>query len=67
MELPMHVTSTRTTMPGGMWKWWDKMSFTPTKTKTADTPYLSRENICTKTSMMKNVARKPSIAKTAEV
>mmetsp|Transcript_100437 Transcript_100437/g.259415 ORF Transcript_100437/g.259415 Transcript_100437/m.259415 type:complete len:209 (-) Transcript_100437:331-957(-) len=43
------------------------MSLTPMKIRTAATPYLSSEKRRTSTSMMKKVARRPSIANTAEV
>merc|ERR1719414_1825720 len=55
MEIAMEDTSTKQTMPGGMWNILDRQSFTPMNTRTMATPYLRRENTLTRTSMMKNV------------
>mmetsp|Transcript_106797 Transcript_106797/g.278875 ORF Transcript_106797/g.278875 Transcript_106797/m.278875 type:complete len:207 (-) Transcript_106797:831-1451(-) len=67
VEAASRESSTRQTMPGGTCHTRDRISLTPMKTSTAATPYFSSENSLASTSMMKKVARRPSIAKTADV
>merc|ERR1740130_46289 len=67
IEPPMAPSITTQTTLAGTWYILPIMSLTPMNTRTIATPYFSKENKCTNTSMMKNVARRPSIAKTAQV
>merc|ERR1719316_2460161 len=67
IEEPRVAKRMMQTTPGGMCTSLPRINLMPMKTRIAATPYLRNWKSWTSSSTMKNIARRPSIAKTAEV